>query len=189
MTITITITDPDFKCFKLDWTSFLYKQQCDVALLLARCWSFWTWTSSSHLAPRMWPWSELRFCRPARGPRSGKPPKVLARLLSGVLLSLVAPYCAIPREYLSDTPLSRDMGFRCLNMANWVRYPPPLKRNTSAILARYPMKTRQMGAIPLSDTISKGYCAIWGCYLALGHDREDPSRAPECRGKPRLVWL
>ena len=27
-----------------------------------------------------------------------------------------------------------------------VRYPPPLKRGISAILARYPMKTRQMGA-------------------------------------------
>ena len=40
---------------------------------------------------------------------------------------------------------------------------PPLKRGISAILARYPMKTRQMGAIPpLCDTISKGYCAIWG---------------------------
>ena len=40
---------------------------------------------------------------------------------------------------------------------------PPLKRGISAILARYPMKTRQMGAIPPScDTISKRYCAIWG---------------------------
>ena len=29
-----------------------------------------------------------------------------------------------------------------------VRYTPPLKRGISAILARYPMKTRQMGAIP-----------------------------------------
>ena len=40
----------------------------------------------------------------------------------------------------------------------------------SAILARYPMKTRQMGCdTPLCDTISKGYCAIWGGgYLALG---------------------
>ena len=44
-----------------------------------------------------------------------------------------------------------------------VQYPPPLKRGISAILARYPMKIRQMGAIPpLCDTISKGYCAIWG---------------------------
>ena len=38
---------------------------------------------------------------------------------------LVAPYCAIPRDYLSDTPLLRAMGFWCLNMANWVRYPLP----------------------------------------------------------------
>ena len=43
-----------------------------------------------------------------------------------------------------------------------VRY-LPLKRGISAILARDPMKTRQMGAIPpLCNIISKGYCAIWG---------------------------
>ena len=43
-----------------------------------------------------------------------------------------------------------------------VRY-PPLKRGISAILARYPMKTRQNACdTPLCDTISKGYCAIWG---------------------------
>ena len=40
---------------------------------------------------------------------------------------------------------------------------PPLKRGISAILARYPMKTRQNACnTPLCDTISKGYCAIWG---------------------------
>ena len=44
-----------------------------------------------------------------------------------------------------------------------VRYPPPLKRGISAILARYPMKTRQNACdTPLRDTISKGYCTIWG---------------------------
>ena len=36
-------------------------------------------------------------------------------------------------------------------------------RGISAILARYPMNTRQMGAIPPSAILSrKGYCAIWG---------------------------
>ena len=43
---------------------------------------------------------------------------------------------------------------------------PPLKRGISAILARYHMKTRQMAHYgchtPFCDTISKGYCAIWG---------------------------
>ena len=39
---------------------------------------------------------------------------------------LVAPYCAIPRDYLSDTPYCALWGFWCLNMANWVRYPLPL---------------------------------------------------------------
>ena len=40
--------------------------------------------------------------------------------------TLVAPYCAIPRDHLSDTPYCALWGSRCLNMANWVRYPLPL---------------------------------------------------------------
>ena len=108
-------------------------------------------------------------------------------------MTLVAPFCAIPRDYLSDTPLACALwGFWCLNMANWVRYPlppffferfplgehsrsggaippPPLKRGISAILARYPMKTRQMGAIPPSAILSqKGIASDMGGYLALG---------------------
>ena len=43
-----------------------------------------------------------------------------------------------------------------------VRYPPP-KRGISAVLARYPMKTRQNACdTPLCDTISKRYCVIGG---------------------------
>ena len=96
--------------------------------------------------------------------------------------SLVAPYCAIPRDYLSDSPVLRAVGFLVSQHGQLGAIPPPpflsisplesmqsggailpLKRGISAILARYPMKTRQMGAIPpLCDTISKGYCAIWG---------------------------
>ena len=39
----------------------------------------------------------------------------------------------------------------------------PHKRGISAMLARYPLKTRQNTCdTPLCDTISKGYCAIWG---------------------------
>ena len=83
----------------------------------------------------------------------------------------MAPYCAIPRDYLSDTPLLRAMGFSVSQHGQLgaippsspfserfplgraceveVRYPPPpLQRCISAILPRYPMKTRQMGAIP-----------------------------------------
>ena len=42
-----------------------------------------------------------------------------------------------------------------------VRY-PPLKRGISAILARYPMKTRQMGAIPPSAIQSRKGIARYG---------------------------
>ena len=42
-----------------------------------------------------------------------------------------------------------------------VRY-PPLKRGISAILARCPMKTRQMGAIPPSAILSRKAIARYG---------------------------
>ena len=43
-----------------------------------------------------------------------------------------------------------------------VRYPPH-KRGISAILARYPMQTRQKSAIPPSAILSrKGIASIWG---------------------------
>ena len=103
-------------------------------------------------------------------------------------MPLVARYCAIPRDYLSDTPLLRAMGFLVsqhgqlgaippppfLSMSPLesirkveVRYPPPQK-GISAILARYPMKTREMGAIPPSAILSrKGIASDMGGYLAL----------------------
>ena len=47
--------------------------------------------------------------------------------------------------------------------------PPPPKRGISAILARYPMKTRQnVCDCPLCDIISKGYCARWGLLREMG---------------------
>ena len=99
-------------------------------------------------------------------------------------ISAIPPYCAL-------------WGFWCLNMANWVRYPlplfwafppwracevevdTPLKRGISAILARYPMKTRQMGAIPpLYDTNLErvlrdrgGGISHWAAKLHLHPDR------------------
>ena len=86
---------------------------------------------------------------------------------------------------------ARYGGFWCLNMANWARYPlplfsafppwracevevryPPLKRGISAILARYPMKTREMGAIPPSAILSRKGIARYG-----GVSRTGPLRA------------
>ena len=48
-----------------------------------------------------------------------------------------------------------------------VRY-PPLKRGISAILARYPMKTRQMGAIPPSAILSRKGLARYGGVSRTG---------------------
>ena len=39
--------------------------------------------------------------------------------------NLMAPYCAIPRDYLSNTPYCALWGFWRLNMTNSVRYPSP----------------------------------------------------------------
>ena len=96
---------------------------------------------------------------------------------------LVAPYFAIPRDYLGDTSLLRAMGFLVSqhgqsgaippppflslspleSMRSGGAIPPPSKRGISAILTRYPKKTRQSACdTPLCDTISKGYCVIWG---------------------------
>ena len=95
--------------------------------------------------------------------------------------ALVAPYCAIPRDYLSDTPLLRAMGFLVSQRGKLGAIPPPpflsvsplesmrsggaippLKRGISAILARCPMKTRQMGAIPPSAILSRKGIARYG---------------------------
>ena len=116
-------------------------------------------------------------------------PKIaaIAILRFGRLRPLVAPYCAILRDYLSDTPLLRAMGFWCLNRpigcdtpstfserfplwehARWRCDPPPLKGGISAILARYPMKTRQFGAIPPLRYYLERVLRDMGGYLALG---------------------
>ena len=82
---------------------------------------------------------------------------------------------------------ARYGGFWYLNMANWVRYPsplfwafppwrecevevryPPLERGISAIPARYPMKTRQMVAIPPSAILSRKAIARYGGVSRTG---------------------
>ena len=111
----------------------------------------------------------------------------------------MAPYCAIPRDYLSDTPLLRAMGFSVsqhgqlgaippppflsVSPLEYMRsrgaIPPPLKRGISAILARYPLKTRQMGAIPPSAILSRKGIARYGGVSRTGplRVRNTPSTA------------
>ena len=84
------------------------------------------------------------------------------------------PYCAIPRDYLSDTPLLRAMGYLVSqhgqlgaippppflsasplkSMRAEVRYPLQLKGVSQRYL-RYHMKTRQKGAINPSAILSR----------------------------------
>ena len=94
----------------------------------------------------------------------------------------MAPYCAIPRDYLSDTPLLRAMGFLVSQhgqlgaispppflsvsplegMRSGGAIPPPQKGYLSDTCA-IPYENKANGCdTPLCDTISEGYCAIWG---------------------------
>ena len=101
----------------------------------------------------------------------------------------MAPYCAIPRDYLSDTPLLRAMGFLVSqhgqlgaippppflsvspleSMRSGGAIPPPQKGYLSDTCA-IPYENKANGCdTPLCDTISKGYCAIRGgisCWAA-----------------------
>ena len=109
-------------------------------------------------------------------------PKSLQVWKSAQLVYLVAPYCAIPRDYLSDTPLLRAMGFSVSqhgqlgaippppflsvspleSMRSGGAIPPPQKGYLSDTCA-IPYENKANGCdTPLCDTISKGYCAIWG---------------------------
>ena len=58
-------------------------------------------------------------------------------------LTLLAPYCAIPRDYLSDTPLLRAMGFLVSQHGQLGAIPPP------PFLSVSPLESmRSGGAIP-----------------------------------------
>ena len=101
--------------------------------------------------------------------------------------ALVAPYCAIPRDYLSDTPLLRAMGFLVSQHGQLGALPPPpflsvppleSMRSGGAIhtpqkgylsdTCAIPYENKANGCdTPLCDTISKGI-ARYGGYLALG---------------------
>ena len=103
---------------------------------------------------------------------------LIGRFVGLIETHLVAPCCAIPRDYLR--------AFWRLNMANWVRYPlppflsvSPLQSMPGAGAIPPPQKgyLSDTGAIPyenkanvcdtpLCDTISKGYCAIGGVSRA-----------------------
>ena len=71
-----------------------------------------------------------------------QPVTLLISLLS-LGQSLVAPYCAIPRDYLSDTPLLRALGFLVSQHGQSGAIPPP------PFLSLSPLESmRSGGAIP-----------------------------------------
>ena len=135
-------------------------------------------------------WVLSASSRLVQAPRLAEPHSVVL-VACAVGVNLVAPYCAIPRDYLSDTPLLRATGFLVSQHDQFGAIPPspflsvsplesmrsggaipPLKRGISAILARYPMKTRQTGAIPPSAILSRKGIARYG-----GVSRTGPLRA------------
>ena len=73
-----------------------------------------------------------------------------------LLLPLVAPYCAIPRDYLSDTPLLRAMGSLVSQHGQLGAIPPP------PFLSVAPLESiRSGGAIPPPPQ-QKGYLSDIG---------------------------
>ena len=109
----------------------------------------------------------------------------------GIGMGLVAPYCAIPRDYLSDTPPFRGMGvlgvstwpigcdtpslfserFPLWEHAKWRCDTPLLNRGISAIPARYLWKQGKWLRYPplryYLETVLRDYYHMGG-YLALG---------------------
>ena len=72
----------------------------------------------------------------------------------------MASYCAIPRDYLSDTPLLRAMGFWVSQHDRLGAIPPPPFLSISPLESMRSggaLKTRQMGAIPPSAMLSRNY--------------------------------
>ena len=65
--------------------------------------------------------------------------------------------CDTPSPLSERFPLGEHAKWRCDTPP-----PPPQKRGISAILARYPMKTGQMGAIPPSAILSRNGIARYG---------------------------
>ena len=126
---------------------------------------------------------------------------VLSSCLSKFEVDLVAPYCAIPRDYLSDTPLLRAMGFLVSQHGQLGAIPPPpflsvspleracevevrypsLKRGISAILARYPTKTRKWVRYPpLRYYLERVLQAIWGGISHWAATEVDPCDEGNC---------
>ena len=103
---------------------------------------------------------------------------------------LVAPCCAIPRDYLSATGYPRIARDGVFGVSTWPmgcdtpspfaeRFPfgeqvkwrcdSPHTKGDLCDTCAIPHENKQKGCdSPLCDTISKRYCAIWGGYLALG---------------------
>ena len=137
-------------------------------------------------------------------------PLVLRALFSFGRFLLVAPYCAIPRDYLSDTPLLRDMGFLVSQHGQWGAIPrppflsvspldsvwsggaipPPQKGYLSDTCAiPYENKANECDT-PLRDTISKGYCAVWGgiSHWAAKWPSEATRPGPTVKDACKLKW-
>ena len=69
--------------------------------------------------------------------------------------------CDTPSPFSERFPLAEHAKWRCDT-------PPPLKGGISAIPARYPLKARQMGAIPPSAILSRKGIARYGGVSRIG---------------------
>ena len=140
-------------------------------------------------------WHQHKEFRPRNLP-PGPPPWLPLKFFMRVFfmcffrsLHLVAPYCAIPRDYLSDTPVLRAMGFLLSQHGQLGAIPPPPflsvplgehakwrcdtppSEGVSQRYVRYTLlKTawRQMSAIPPSAILSRKGIARYGGVSRTG---------------------
>ena len=107
----------------------------------------------------------------------------MRKIFCGDGACLVAPYCAIPRDYLSDTPLLRAMGFLTSQHGQLGAIPPP----------PIPYENKANGRhTPLCDAISKGHCKRYGGGVSrTGPLRVRGSRSPifSRKVKPSCIHL
>ena len=81
--------------------------------------------------------------------------------------------CDTPSPFSERFPLGEHAKWRCDS--------PPFKRGISAILARYPIKTIQMGAIPPSAILSRKGIARYGGVSRTGPLSSQPDVNPLMR--------
>ena len=111
---------------------------------------------------------------------TGKFPKKTTSKMSIRIALLVAPYCAIPRDYLSDTPLLRAMGFLVSQHGQLGAIPPP------PFLSVSPLESIREVEVRYPPPPQKGYLSDT-CAIPY-ENKAKSARYPPLRYYLERVW-